>query len=242
MSGANRTKAIRKTRIAQVAGLVLVALVAVAVIYDPGLPEAPSQPAVFGGSESTDTPQANNSTPADNQQDINAGIIGDSLQNVAKVEGVEQIEPITPDTQPNQQTTEVTSADGWKYLGGVFEPNFSFALVEIDGKQRMLRKGTRLEAYDAEVIDVARDKIEIDRGGVIERISLSKSSGQIVSVATPPEQGAAATINIPGQAATRNYLSDRDTQIENMTDVEKRRDEFERRMKEREMRQRGEER
>lgn len=239
MSGVNRTKAIRKTRIAQVVGLALVALVAGAVIYDPGLPEAPAQHAGFGENGSTDTNQPSGSNSVDNQQEINPGMIGNSLQSIAKVEGVDEVERISPDPQPDQQTTTVASADGWKYLGGVFEPNFSFALVEIDGKQRMLRKGTRLEAYDAEVIDVARDKIEIDRGGLIEQISLSDSSGQIVSVSTQPEQGASA-VAMPGRSANRDYLSDVENQAENQADVAKRRAEFERRMKEREERLRGE--
>ncbi|RNC82559.1 MAG: hypothetical protein ED559_12505 [Phycisphaera sp.] len=242
MSGVNRTKAIRKTRTAQVAGLALVVLVGGAVMYDPGLPEAPVQPTEFGGPAATDPTQGNPQNRFSNEPEINPGMIGGTLDRVNGTRVAEEPETGTPKPVGGEQTDTggIASSDGWKYLGGVFEPNFSFALVEIDGKQRMLRKGTRLDAYDAEVIDVARDKIEIDRGGVIERISLANSSGQIVSVATQPEQGAAATIITPGRAGNRDYLSDREQQMSNMADAEKRRAEFDRRQKELEERRRGE--
>ncbi|GAB5497135.1 MAG: hypothetical protein Phyf2KO_22150 [Phycisphaerales bacterium] len=240
MSGVNRTKAIRKTRIAQVAGLALVALVAGAVMYSPGLPEAPAQPTGFGDPMTDESTQERSSNANLQQEDVNPEIIGgnfDKTNNI--VPKPIDPKPTTSEPDPVGGTTAIATNDDWKYLGGVFEPNFSFALVEIDGKQRMLRKGTRLEAYDAEVVAVSRDEIEISKGGVIERISLSDSTGQIVSVANQPEQGAAATVAMPGRDAGRNYLSDIENQAENQADVDKRRAEFERRMKEREERLRG---
>lgn len=239
MSRVNRTGAIRKTRIAQVAGLALVALVAGAVMYDPGLPEAPAQLTGFGDPMDSEGSSKTGSNQALDVPEINPDMVGGTLDRVVGIKPKPVVAtPITPD--PGQTKVVADPSDGWKYLGGVFEPNFSFALVEIDGRQRMLRKGTRLDAYDAEVISVDRDQIEIDRNGVIERVSISNSTGEIVSVATQPEQGAKTAVAVPGRAGNRDYMSEREQEGENLTDIEKRRAEFDRRMKEREARLRGE--
>lgn len=238
MSGVNRSGAIKKTRVAQVAGLALIALTAGAVIYTPELPKAQSQqPDGFYGIDPNGE-QANQSKPKQERYAMDsdeASRIGDIFQSVSKVEKPRVITPKPTPNDPEQTETVIAEADGWKYLGGVFEPSINFALVEINGSQRMLKEGMKLADLNAEVISVEEGKIEINRNGKREQITLAKSNGALVSVSDATEQGAKATIIAPGQQAERDYLSARERQTLG-TDADKRAAEFERRKRERENR------
>ena len=103
-----------------------------------------------------------------------ASRIGDIFQSVAKVEKPRVITPKPRPDDPEEPKTVIAEADGWKYLGGVFEPSINFALVEINGSQRMLKEGMKLAELNAEVISVEEGKIEINRNGKREQITLSQ--------------------------------------------------------------------
>jgi len=237
VSGVNRSGAIKKTRIAQVAGLALVALTAGAVMYNPGLPEPKNEQAgdPFGddpSAENTNQSQTGDSYSIDPSESYHIGGI------LNKIAGLEKTIVITPTgkNDVDNPPPETPTADGWRYLGGVFEPNISFALVEIDGKQRMLKEGMKLPEYDAEVLSVEEGRIEITRNGVREKITLTAASGALVSVSDPAEGGArASSIIAPGMQTEFDIVSSRQHQIIG-TDADKRRAEFERRKLERENR------
>lgn len=238
MSGVSRSGAIKKTRVAQVAGLALVALTAGAVIYTPPLPEAKSpQPSDFPIEDS----QPNPGNPGDNTPTSlsvsDADNIGERFNDAGNIIKTEKpiIPPVVGTTQ-DEGTQDIAEATGWKYLGGVFEPSVNFALVEINGSQRMLKEGMKLADLNAEVISVEEGRIEINRNGKREKITLAKSNGALVSVSDPAESGASASgVIAPGMQTARDYQSARDRQsIE--SDADKRRAEFERRKLERENR------
>jgi len=236
VSGVNRSGAIKKTRIAQVAGLALVALTAGAVMYNPGLPEPQNSQAdnALGDDQSAGNAAKNQS---DDFFDPNeASGVGGRLQEVANIEKAIKITPTkTPDEEEAIGAT-IPTADGWRYLGGVFEPTISFALVEINGKQRMLKEGMKLPEFDAEVLSVEKGRIEITRNGVREQITLAASTGSLVSVSDPAEGGArASSIIAPGMQTEFDIVSSRQHQIIG-TDADKRRAELERRKLERENR------
>ena len=236
MSGVNRSGAIKKTRIAQVAGLALVALTAGAVMYNPGLPEPKSAQAgdPFGGDPSDEnTDQTGDSYSIDPSE---SSRVGDILNSVADIEKAEKITPPKIPGEGQETVAAIPTADGWRYLGGVFEPTINFALVEIDGKQRMLKEGMKLPEYDAEVLSVKEGRIEITRNGVREKITLAAVSGALVSVSDAAEGGArASSIIAPGMQTEFDIVSSRQRQIIG-TDADKRRAEFERRKLERENR------
>jgi len=246
VSGVNRSGAIKKTRIAQIAGLAFVVLTAGAVLYSPKLPDPKNaQTDNLVGDDPTATSEAQN--PSDGSYGINpddSSHVGGILNKIANIE---KMAPVAPTNgggvdDPDPDLPTIPTADGWRYLGGVFEPSINFALVEIDGKQRMLKEGMRLPELDAEVISVEEGRIEITRSGKREEITLAASTGVLVSVSNPKESGAlGSSIIAPGQQIDRDVISARQHQILG-TDADKRRAEFERHKLERENRLQGNER
>lgn len=233
----NRKSAIRKTRVAQILGLGCVALAAGAVMFEPGLPKV-AAPTGFPDLASPDDGQSSGSMYTLTSADLDPSMIGSSLNKAGGVTPA-KVDKTQEEPPKNSGTTTTTQQDSgsWKYLGGIFEPNFSFALVEIDGNQRMLRAGTRLDDLDAEVISVGRDAIEIERGGVTERIGLSSPSGSLVSVNKPKEDGA-SVVPLGEDREFRDYRSTNDPDVMRL-DAEKRQAEFQRRLDERRNRMRG---
>lgn len=232
----NRKSAIRKTRVAQILGLGCVALAAGAVMFEPGLPNV-TAPTGFPDLASPDDGQSSGSMYTLTSADLDPSMIGSSLNKAGGVTPAEVDKTSKEAPVDTGRTTTQQDNGSWKYLGGIFEPNFSFALVEIDGTQRMLRAGTRLDDLDAEVISVGRDAIEIERGGVTERIGLSSPSGSLVSVNKPKEEGA-TVVPLGEDREFRDYRSTNDPDVMRL-DAEKRQAEFQRRLDERRNRMRG---
>lgn len=232
MSGVSKAKATRNMRIAQVVGLGMVALAAGAVILKPGLPErAPDQPTAFDpglGDQPTDTRKPNQQRPP-----IDIAMAGNSLDNLADIQKTPDIKPITPDPDPPETANTSNQAPrGWAYLGGVFEPKVSFALVNINGKQRMLRQGQELPELDAKILSIGPDGIEIEREGMRERIERSKPAGTLVSV-SEPGGGSSTGIIAPGEATPQDMRAMQRDELRNNPDLDKRRAEFLRRQQER---------
>lgn len=232
----NRKSAIRKTRVAQILGLGCVALAAGAVMFEPGLPKV-AAPTGFPDLASPDDGQNAGSMYTLTSADLDPSMIGNSLNKAGGVTPAEVDETQEKPPVDTGRTTTQQDSGSWKYLGGIFEPNFSFALVEIDGNQRMLRAGTRLDDLDAEVISVGRDAIEIERNGVTERIGLSSPSGGLVSVNEPKEEGA-SVVPMGEDREFRDYRNTNDPDVVRL-DAEKRQAEFQRRLDERRNRMRG---
>ena len=234
MSRFNRKDALRAMRIAQVAGLALIALVIGAILYRPSIP-APAVPT----SNTTTDPNQTSTAPAPVQTfQPDASTLGDLLNQVAGVLPEEQTpEPITPTTAQNH-TPETTPSSHWKYLGGIFEPDRKLALVAIDDTQRMVHEGQALERLDIKVVSIGPDAIEILREGVPERIERSHPSGAVVSAVAMPETEGDSVL-VPGRPVTE--MTNEQRLRENATganpDIAKRRAEFQRRLKEREARQ-----
>ncbi len=231
----NRKSAIRKTRVAQILGLGCVALAAGAVMFEPGLPKV-AAPTGFPDLASPDDGQTAGSMYTLTSADLDPSMIGSSLNKAGGVTPAE-VEKTQDEPPVDERRTTQQDNGSWKYLGGIFEPNFSFALVEIDGNQRMLRAGTRLDDLDAEVISVDRDAIEIERGGVTERIGLSSPSGGLVSVNETKEEGA-SVVPMGEDREFRDYRNTNDPDVVRL-DAEKRQAEFQRRLDERRNRMRG---
>lgn len=231
MSATSKSSATKKMRIAQVAGLCMVALAAGAVMFKPGLPERPT-PADpnpnFGGEE----PQANANTPQ--RYEFDADLSGDGLNRAGNVKPDEKPTDTggtdvaqVPKPEPAPETR------GWMYLGGVFEPKTNFAFVSINGTQRMLKQGAYLPEYDATVISVEPDKIEIEREGMREQISLAKTERTLVSVSSPTAQPIGGSLNTSGRPLTPADARAQREELENNPDIDKRRAEFLRRQRER---------
>jgi len=222
-------------RIAQIAGLGMVALAAGAVMFSPGLPEPETNWADPEGTEIVDQPDAGNTKKPISRPGIDTGSAGNELDKLAKVE--KQAAPVIPTTPVNNEPTEgnVPEARGWAYLGGVFEPKVNFALVNINGKQRMLRQGQELPEFDAKVVSIEPGRIEIEREGRRERIERSKPTGTLVSVSSETETGAVAgsTIIAPGNNAAQTMRALQREELENNPDLDKRRAEFLRRQQQR---------
>ncbi|MCA9271562.1 MAG: hypothetical protein KDA31_00815 [Phycisphaerales bacterium] len=234
MSATSKSSATRKMRIAQVAGLCMVALAAGAVMFKPGLPDRPApanQSPVFGGEEPTNNAKSNS------RYEFDADMSGDGLNKAGKTiietktdetdtefAEIPKPDPVTPETR------------GWMYLGGVFEPKTNFAFVSINGTQRMLKQGTYLPEYDATVVSVEPGKIEIEREGMREQITLAKPTETLVSVSSPTAQPIGnGGLNVPGRQLTPadSRVMQRE-EFENNPDIDKRRAEFLRRQRERE--------
>lgn len=235
MSGVSRTKAVRTMRIAQIAGLGMVALAAGAVMFSPGLPEPESGWADPQGPAIADQPDTGETKKPTSRPGIDTDNAGDALNQLAKIEKKQEqaTTPIAVDTQKSE--VDVPEARGWAYLGGVFEPKVNFALVNINGKQRMLRQGQELPELDARVVSIEPGRIEIEREGRRERIERSKPSETFVSVASGTETGAVAgsTIIAPGDNQARTMRTLQREELENNPDLDKRRAEFLRRQQER---------
>lgn len=232
MSGVSKAKATRNMRIAQVVGLGMVALAAGAVILKPGLPErAPDQPTAFDpglGDQPTDTRKPNQQRP-----EIDVAIAGNNLDVLMDRVKTPTIEPKPVGGEENEKPeTPVSAPRGWAYLGGVFEPKVSFALVNINGKQRMLRQGQELPELDAKILSIGPDGIEIEREGMRERIERSKPAGTLVSV-SEPGGGSSTGIIAPGEATPQDMRAMQRDELRNNPDLDKRRAEFLRRQQER---------
>lgn len=231
MSGTSKASATRKMRIAQVAGLCMVALAAGAVMFKPGLPERPTLTDPNTIEDGQDT-QAN--AKPKSRYDFDPDMSGAGLNGagditiVAKTDETIDIEPVTPTTTTTPETR------GWMYLGGVFEPKTNFAFVSINGSQRMLRQGAYLPEYDATVISVEPGKIEIEREGMREQISLAKPAETLVSVSSTTAQQVGNSPFVPGRPVTPADARMQREELESNPDIEKRRAEFLRRQRDRE--------
>jgi hypothetical protein len=215
-----------------------VALAAGAVIYTPELPKPRNtQMDEFFSSDPSD-PDTNQNSSSNTQSfaDVDPLQVGGRLNSSASIIQTPKQSTKTPVEDTGDDFDSIAEADGWKYLGGVFEPSINFALVEINGSQRMLKEGMKLADLDAEVISVEEGRIEINRNGKREKITLAKPTGALVSVSDSTETGAQASgIIAPGQNTARDYQSARDRQTIG-TDADKRRAEFRRRSLENENR------
>ncbi len=235
MSGVSRTKAVRTMRIAQIAGLGMVALAAGAVMFSPGLPEPKADWADPQGPDIVGQPDGGGSKKPISRPGIDTGSAGDALDQIANIEKPAETDTTTTIEMDKPPETAVPEARGWAYLGGVFEPKVSFALVNINGKQRMLRQGQELPELDAKVVSIEPGRIEIEREGRRERIERSKATGTLVSVSSGTETGAVAgsTIIAPGDNQMRTLRAVQREELENNPDLDKRRAEFLRRQQER---------
>ena len=231
MSGTSKASATRKMRVAQVAGLCMVALAAGAVMFKPGLPERPTPTDPNTAVDGQD--QQSNAKPK-SRYDFDPNTTGQRLNEIgditiaAKTDESIDIKPVTPTPTPTPETR------GWMYLGGVFEPKTNFAFVSINGSQRMLRQGAYLPEYDATVISVEPGKIEIEREGMREHISLAKPAETLVSVSSTTAQQVGNSPFVPGRPVTPADARMQREELESNPDIEKRRAEFLRRQRDRE--------
>ncbi len=234
VSGVSRTSAVRTMRIAQIAGLGMVALAAGAVMFRPGLPERDADWADQAGPGVETPPDEGNRKLNLSRQDIDTAGAGSSLDDLGKIVKAE-ITPITPPPiDPESNNTTDVAPRGWAYLGGVFEPTVNFALVNINGKQRMLRQGQEVPELKARILSIDPERIEIEREGRRERIERSKPSATLVSVSeTGAGIVAGSTVISPGENTARTARTLQREDLENNPDIDKRRAEFLRRQQER---------
>lgn len=235
MSGTSKASATRKMRIAQVAGLCMVALAAGAVMFKPGLPERPTLTDPNTIVDGQDT-QANANSNQDGRRGIDADMTGDGLNQAGNVKpDVKPVDTGAIDVAETPKPTIPTDTTrGWMYLGGVFEPKTNFAFVSINGSQRMLRQGAYLPEYDATVISVEPGKIEIEREGMREQISLAEPAETLVSVSSTTVQQVGNSPFVPGRPVTPADARQQRLELENNPDIEKRRAEMYRRQRDRE--------
>ena len=233
MSATSKASATQKMRIAQVAGLCMVALAAGAVMFKPGLPDKPER---SNPNQVVEGPQT---TPGTNQSQggrrgIDANMTGKGIDDVGGVKIAVADEKPDGDVKIDPTPTPTPETRGWMYLGGVFEPKTNFAFVSINGSQRMLKQGTYLPEYDATILSVEPDRIEIEREGMRERITLAEPAETLVSVSSPGVQPIGGNLNVPGRQITPADARQQRDEFENNPDIDKRRAEFLRRQRERE--------
>lgn len=216
-------------RIAQVLGLCMVALAAGAVVFKPGMPEARTDAGVDPGSSTQDPDPGNNATGGTSGGlGIEHNPAGERLNRIAGIT-VQRETDDTPDPDPDPMPP-TPAADGWMYLGGVFEPTTNFAFVSVNGVQRMIREGQELTDLDTRVLSITPKMIEIERSGVRERIDRAEAVGALVSVSDTSTDGAAIITPVSPSRDPRVIQRE---ELENNPDMDKRRAEFLRRQRER---------
>lgn len=234
MNQTSRTSAARRTRLAQIAGIAFVALTAGAVMLRPGLPERQESPdPTLPLTESDpETLPAALQPPGIDHEDLATRING--------IGGVEEKGPVAsappPDTGSAGDDPPAEEARGWMYLGGIFEPRTSFAFVSVGGTQRIIRAGQELTDLNARVISIDPERIEIEVDGERQRIDRAAPAETMVSVnnAVVPLASPAGVI-APGTNESRMQRDRIQMELESNPDMDKRRAEFLRRQRERQL-------
>lgn len=62
----------------------------------------------------------------------------------------------------------------WRYLGIVREKNAVYALVAIEGKQRILWEGDKVAG--AEIVGITPDRLKVKVNGVVQEIAIARSA------------------------------------------------------------------
>ncbi len=174
----------RYVRIAQVAGVALaVSAAALWALELPGvssLPQAPDATAPTAGQPIAQAP-----APARLDSDAIA-LMAEGLEQARKK--ADKPKPDDGGTPPPPPPDE----NDWRYLGAIEEPGRRFALVAIEGRQRVLRPGRTVGA--TRLLDIQPEAITVDDGSGPREIALAERTGPSVSWITMPGAG-------PGGAA-----------------------------------------
>lgn len=235
MSVTTRTSAARRTRMAQVAGLAMVALAAGAVMLRPGLPERAESTGGLTDLPVGQDPNENASTSDGNDQAV--GIehdrVGSSLNGSGGVEDKQETTEVAKGEDDPPPVVPTDTARGWMYLGGIFEPRTSFAFVSVAGQQRIIRAGQELADLGARVISIEPERIEIEVDGARQRIDRSEAAETMVSVSSGAVPMGSPGIIPPGSNEAFDRRELQRQELESNPDLDKRRAEFLRRQRER---------
>lgn len=106
------------------------------------------------------------------------------VSNSPKIAAVEAVDPTVPPPPPPSSVK-----DHVKFLGIVADGAKLFALIAIDGKQRIVAVGDVIKLSGdttATITEITPDSVSIDDGKKVEKIDIAHRTGSVVSHAAAP--------------------------------------------------------